>query len=337
MIDEKNYSLKHHNTFGVDALCARYIEYESVEELQQFLRQRPADIPFFPIGQGSNLLFTKDYEGIILHSNIKGITLMASNDDSVLIEAGSGEVWDDFVSYCVDHGYYGLENLSLIPGEVGASAVQNIGAYGVEAKDLIEAVAAIDVEHNRMVILDKKQCRYAYRSSRFKTDWKGKYIITHVLYRLKRTFKPNLEYGALKRELEKRGCTSVTAGELRDLIIEIRRSKLPDPTEIGSAGSFFMNPIVNKETFESLQTQYPEMPHYIVEENKYKIPAGWLIEQCGWKGRKEGAVGVYDKQALVIVNYGGGTGADIAQLSDRIRDDVKLKFGIEIKPEVIWI
>lgn len=147
--------MKHHNTFGVDALCARYIEYESVEELQQFLRQRPADIPFFPIGQGSNLLFTKDYEGIILHSNIKGITLMASNDDSVLIEAGSGEVWDDFVSYCVDHGYYGLENLSLIPGEVGASAVQNIGAYGVEAKDLIEAVAAIDVEHNRMVILDK--------------------------------------------------------------------------------------------------------------------------------------------------------------------------------------
>lgn len=337
MVDEKNYSLRHHNTFGIDVRCTRYIEYSSVEELQHFLRHRPSDIPFLPIGQGSNLLFTKNYEGIVLHSGVKGITLMASNDDSFLIEAGSGEIWDDFVSYCVDHGFYGLENLSLIPGEVGASAVQNIGAYGVEAKDLIEAVAAIDVEYNRMVILDKKQCRYAYRSSRFKTDWKGKYIITHVLYRLRKTFKPNLEYGVLKSELEKRGCTSVTAKELRQLIIDVRRRKLPNPDEIGSAGSFFMNPIVSKDIFESLQVQYPEIPHYVIDENKYKIPAGWLIEQCGWKGRREGHVGVYDKQALVIVNYGGGTGVDIVRLSDKIRDDVKLKFGIEIKPEVIWI
>lgn len=337
MIDEINYSLKHHNTFGIDAQCARYVEYTSVQELQSFLAQRPMNIPFLPIGQGSNLLFTKDYNGIILHSGIKGITIIASNEDSVLIEAGSGEVWDDFVGYCVENGYYGLENLSLIPGEVGASAVQNIGAYGVEAKDLIEAVAAIDVEHNRMVILDKKQCRYAYRSSRFKTDWKGKYVITHVLYRLSKTFSPNLEYGALRRELEKRGNSSISAQELRQLVIDIRRSKLPDPVEIGSAGSFFMNPIVDKEVFELLLSQYSEMPYYAMGDDKYKIPAGWLIEQCGWKGKTEGHVGVYDKQALVIVNYGGATGQEVVTLSNRIRDDVKSKFGIEIKPEVIWI
>lgn len=337
MIDEINYSLKHHNTFGIDAQCARYVEYTSVQELQSFFAQRPMNIPFLPIGQGSNLLFTKDYNGIILHSGIKGITIIASNEDSVLIEAGSGEVWDDFVGYCVENGYYGLENLSLIPGEVGASAVQNIGAYGVEAKDLIEAVAAIDVEHNRMVILDKKQCRYAYRSSRFKTDWKGKYVITHVLYRLSKTFSPNLEYGALRRELEKRGNSSISAQELRQLVIDIRRSKLPDPVEIGSAGSFFMNPIVDKEVFELLLSQYSEMPYYAMGDDKYKIPAGWLIEQCGWKGKTEGHVGVYDKQALVIVNYGGATGQEVVTLSNRIRDDVKSKFGIEIKPEVIWI
>lgn len=337
MIDEINYSLKHHNTFGIDAQCARYVEYASVQELQSFLAQRPMNIPFLPIGQGSNLLFTKDYNGIILHSGIKGITIIASNEDSVLIEAGSGEVWDDFVGYCVEHGYYGLENLSLIPGEVGASAVQNIGAYGVEAKDLIEAVAAIDVEHNRMVILDKKQCRYAYRSSRFKTDWKGKYVITHVLYRLSKTFSPNLEYGALRRELDKRGNSSISAQELRQLVIDIRRSKLPDPVEFGSAGSFFMNPIVDKEVFELLLSQHSEMPYYAMGDDKYKIPAGWLIEQCGWKGKTEGHVGVYDKQALVIVNYGGATGQEVVTLSNRIRDDVKSKFGIEIKPEVIWI
>lgn len=337
MIDEINYSLKHHNTFGIDAQCARYVEYTSVQELQSFFAQRSMNIPFLPIGQGSNLLFTKDYNGIILHSGIKGITIIASNEDSVLIEAGSGEVWDDFVGYCVENGYYGLENLSLIPGEVGASAVQNIGAYGVEAKDLIEAVAAIDVEHNRMVILDKKQCRYAYRSSRFKTDWKGKYVITHVLYRLSKTFSPNLEYGALRRELEKRGNSSISAQELRQLVIDIRRSKLPDPVEIGSAGSFFMNPIVDKEVFELLLSQYSEMPYYAMGDDKYKIPAGWLIEQCGWKGKTEGHVGVYDKQALVIVNYGGATGQEVVTLSNRIRDDVKSKFGIEIKPEVIWI
>lgn len=337
MIDEINYSLKHHNTFGIDAQCARYVEYDSVQELQSFLAQRPMNIPFLPIGQGSNLLFTKDYNGIILHSGIKGITVIASNEDSVLIEAGSGEVWDDFVGYCVEHGYYGLENLSLIPGEVGASAVQNIGAYGVEAKDLIEAVAAIDVEHNRMVILDKKQCRYAYRSSRFKTDWKGKYVITHVLYRLSKTFSPNLEYGALRRELDKRGNSSISAQELRQLVIDIRRSKLPDPVEIGSAGSFFMNPIVDKDVFESLLSQHSDMPYYAMGNEKYKIPAGWLIEQCGWKGKTEGHVGVYDKQALVIVNYGGATGQEVVTLSNRIRDDVKSRFGIEIKPEVIWI
>lgn len=337
MIDKKNYSLKAHNTFGIDAQCDRFIEYSSVSELQQFLADRPVNVPLLSIGQGSNILFTQDFHGIVLHSAIKGINLIASDSDTVLVEAGAGEVWDDFVSTCIKRGYYGIENLSLIPGEVGASAIQNIGAYGVEAKDSIEAVTAIDIEHNRIVILDKTHCRYAYRSSRFKTDWKGRYIITHVLYRLHKTFQPNLEYGALKRELSERNLNVLTAQTLREVIIDIRRSKLPDPKQIGSAGSFFMNPIISSEQFELLRPLYPDMPHYDMGNNRVKVPAGWMIEQLGWKGRRVGCVGVYSKQALVIVNYGGASGDDVARLSQRIQQDVQKHFGIEIKPEVIWI
>ena len=336
---KENYFIKELHTFRMPVYARWFVEYETVDELRSLLQ---SDLlkqnKFLPIGGGSNLLFVRErYEGVLLHSAIKEISILQETESEVFVKVGAGIVWDDFVAYCVSQGWGGAENLSYIPGEVGASAIQNIGAYGVEAKDCIEAVTAIDIEHNRIVILDKTHCRYAYRSSRFKTDWKGRYIITHVLYRLHKTFQPNLEYGALKRELSERNLNVLTAQTLREVIIDIRRSKLPDPKQIGSAGSFFMNPIISSEQFELLRPLYPDMPHYDMGNNRVKVPAGWMIEQLGWKGRRVGCVGVYSKQALVIVNYGGASGDDVARLSQRIQQDVQKHFGIEIKPEVIWI
>ena len=350
MRDIGDYSLKEHNTFGIEAKCNRYLEFETVDEAQMVAKiLRESAIPYIIIGGGSNLLLTKDYEGIVVRSDILGFEFEESGDRSqkkgVRMTCGSGEVFDEMVEASLMAGLYGLENLSLIPGDVGASAVQNIGAYGVEAKDYIESIEAVEIATGRVVRIDAKDCGYAYRQSRFKHEWKNLYLITHVTYRLSAEFKPHLDYGNIREALAlrqaqgpKQAGESVepqpTAQELRETIIEIRNAKLPDPKVMGNAGSFFMNPIVSRETYERLASQYAGMPHYEVDAEHVKIPAGWMIDQCGWKGRHLGRAGVHDKQALVLVNLGGATGAEIVELCKAIQADVKAKFGIEIHPEV---
>ena len=330
MKDLKNYSLKAHNTFGIDTKCSRFLEFENeleAAEVAQILRK--SILPYIIIGGGSNLLLTKDFEGIVVRSGIKGYTF-----DSDCMECGSGEVWDDMVAVSIQAGYYGMENLSLIPGDVGASAVQNIGAYGVEAKDLIVNVWAIEIATGKACMWRNEECGYSYRQSRFKHDWKNQYLIIRVSYRLSRTFTPHLDYGNIRAELEKKGIKEPSAQQLRDVIIDISNAKLPDPKVMGNAGSFFMNPIVSREKYEVLAATYENMPHYPVDEAHEKIPAGWMIDQCGWKGKKMGRAGVHDKQALVLVNCGGATGEDIVSLCRQIQHDVKAKFGIDIYPEV---
>ena len=334
MIDNKDYNLLAHNTFGISETCRRYVEFSTVDELRRVLKSlSPADFPLLVLGGGSNLLLTKPFQGTVLHSAIRGIEHSDDGDD-ILLRCGSGEVWDDVVAYAIAHGWYGMENLSIIPGEVGASAVQNIGAYGREAKDLIETVEAIDIETAEDIVFKNPECGYGYRQSKFKNEWKGKYVITHVTYRLSKHFTPYLDYGNIRAELERRGINEPSADDVRRVVTDIRNAKLPDPKKEGNAGSFFMNPVVCREVFGILHEQYPDMPHYYVDSDHEKIPAGWLIDRCGWKGRSMGPAGVHDKQALVLVNKGGARGMDIVRLCDAIRDDVKKTFGIEIHPEV---
>lgn len=333
MREEKNYSLKHHNTFGIDARCRRFVEFESSNEVVSFVKESKLKTPYFVIGAGANVLFTKDYDGTILRSAIKGINLEPSIDGATMC-VGSGENWDEIVSYAVENHLYGAENLSLIPGDVGASAVQNIGAYGVEAKDLISKVEAVDLSTGEIVVFSNADCHYGYRQSRFKNEWRGRYFITYVTFNFSSVFKPCLDYGNIRFYLEQKGIDKLTAEELRKAIIEIRRAKLPDPDVLGNGGSFFMNPIVDRRKFEELLTQYPSMPHYSVDAGHEKIPAGWMIEQCGWKGRSLGRASVYEKQALVLINLGGATGDEVLHLCQAVCEDVFKKFGVEIHPEV---
>ena len=334
MRDEKDYSLKAHNTFGIDAKCKRYLEFESdIEAFDVAEILRKSKLPYIIIGGGSNLLLTKDFDGIVVRSGIKG-HYFEEDFFCERMTCGSGETWDDMVSTSIEAGYYGMENLSLIPGDVGASAVQNIGAYGVEAKDLILCVWMVEIPTGKTWMLGNEECEYGYRQSRFKKDWKNRFLITRVTYGLSKTFRPHLDYGNIRAELERKGIKEPTAQQLRDTIIDIRNAKLPDPKVEGNAGSFFMNPIVTKVRYEKLAAQYPDMPHYRVDSRHVKIPAGWMIDQCGWKGKSLGRAGVHSKQALVLVNRGGATGREIVALSDTIRRDVKEKFGIDIYPEV---
>lgn len=334
---QHNYPLLAHNTFGMDVEASIFVEYESVTELEEILlHQLCPEGKWLHIGGGSNLLFTGDFDGMILHSAIKGFEVVSENEDEVLVRAGAGEVWDDFVAYTVEKGWYGAENLSLIPGEVGASAVQNIGAYGVEAKDLIVKVDTLEVETGKERVFGNEECGYAYRESVFKHALKGKYIVTYVTYRLSKHPSYRLDYGNVRAELEKRGC-ELTLENVRRTIIDIRESKLPDPKVQGNAGSFFMNPIVSRPLFEELLGQYPSMPFYEVDADRVKIPAGWMIDQCGWKGKQLGRAGVHNKQALVLVNCGGATGQEIIALSEEVQRSVFDKFGVRIYPEVNFI
>ena len=334
---QHNYPLLAHNTFGMDVEASVFVEYESVTELKEILlHQLCPEGKWLHIGGGSNLLFTGDFDGMILHSAIKGFEVVSENEDEVLVRAGAGEVWDDFVAYTVEKGWYGAENLSLIPGEVGASAVQNIGAYGVEAKDLIVKVETLEVETGKERVFGNEACGYAYRESVFKHELKGKYIVTSVTYRLSKHPSYRLDYGNVRAELEKRGC-ELTLENVRRTIIDIRESKLPDPKVQGNAGSFFMNPIVPRPLFEELQGKYLSMPFYEVDAERVKIPAAWMIDQCGWKGKQLGHAGVHSKQALVLVNCGGATGQEIIALSEEIQRSVFDKFGVRISPEVNFI
>lgn len=331
MKDLRNYSLKQHNTFGIDVKCKRFVEFDNEDEVVKFVKDGELSEPYFVLGGGANILFTKDYEGTVLHSGIKGQEARSKEQE---ICFGSGVEWDDVVAYSIAHGLYGAENLSIIPGEVGASAVQNIGAYGVEVKDLISTVEAIDLKTGAKVVLENSDCEYGYRQSKFKNEWKGRYFITFVTYKFEKVFRPKLEYGNILSYLESHGINNPTAQELRNAIIEIRNSKLPDTKVLGNGGSFFINPVVVRAKYEELKAAYPEMPHYTIDDEHEKIPAGWLIEQCGWKGRSLGRAGVYEKQALVLVNRGGASGEEILNLCRTICNDVKKTFDIEIHPEV---
>ena len=325
------YSLLPYNTFGIDVSASRFLEYASVAELKEYIAQGAVTTPFLHIGGGSNLLFTKDYDGLILHSRIGGIEVTAEDSQTVSLRVGAGVVWDDFVACCVEHGWYGAENLSLIPGEVGASAVQNIGAYGVEVKDLITAVETVNVQgYGRVYSVE--ECEYAYRSSIFKRPENKSVFVTYVRFRLSKEERYTLDYGTIRQELAK--YPAPTLPIVRKVIIGIRESKLPDPKVMGNAGSFFMNPIVAKEKLEALQRDYPRIPYYELPDGRVKIPAGWMIDQCGWKGKSLGPAAVHDKQALVLVNRGGAKGSDIVALSDAVRASVRDKFGIDIHPEV---
>lgn len=330
MRDKRDYSLKAHNTFGIEARCKRYIEYINIEEAQETARiLREERQPYLIIGAGSNLLLTRDFEGTVVRS-----ALQLTHFDEERLNCGSGVKWDNLVEHCLMNGFYGAENLSLIPGDVGAVAVQNIGAYGVEAKDIIERVWVVEIATGELKLFSREECEYGYRWSKFKGAWHNQYLITQVDFRLSREFRPHLDYGNIRQELERRGITTPTPEELRQVIIDLRRAKLPDPKELGNAGSFFMNPVVSRAQYEELAARYEGMPHYYIDEDHEKIPAGWMIEQCGWKGRSLGRAGVYDRQALVLVNKGGATGEDILRLCHAVQHDVRDKFGIDLQPEV---
>lgn len=330
----ENYNLLNNNTFGVDVKANYFIEYDSVEELQQLLQSDLlSETKFMHIGGGSNLLFINDYQGVILHSKITGIDAIEGSRSVVVLKVGAGEKWDSFVEYCVSKNYGGVENLSGIPGEVGASPVQNIGAYGAEAANVIEAVECVDVKSGAEVIFKGSDCHFGYRDSIFKREYKGKYIVTYVHFKLQKTgWVPNVDYGSLKDEFAQYPEQNMEA--VRNAVLAIRGRKLPEPKVLGNAGSFFTNPIVSNSQYEKLKEQYPDMPCYVVSDKSVKIPAGWMIEQCGWKGKSVGKVAVHGSQALVLINKGGANGLDIINLSDAIRASIRTKFGIDLTPEV---
>ena len=332
----RNISLLPYNTFGIDEEAECLVEYDTIEELGDILGDTAYPRPLLHIGDGSNLLFLKKYEGTILKSRIKTLEVVDQDEKHITVRVGSGWDMDTFIQHCIRQGWYGLENLSLIPGQVGASAVQNIGAYGVEVCEHISAVHCIAVEDRVWHTYDNAECGYAYRHSIFKTpDMRGRMIVTHVDYRLSKTFEPRLSYGPLKSAASQ--IPNLTAEALRDIIVDIRTRKLPDPKVTGNAGSFFMNPIVPREHFEHILSANPTMPYYEVDSDHIKIPAAWMIEQCGWKGRSLGPAGVHPHQALVLVNNGGAKGHDIVNLCNSIIDDVQQRFGITLHPEVNFI
>lgn len=327
-----NCSLADRNTFGMDVRADRLIDWATTDELKNALPD--IEKPVLMIGGGSNLLFMGDFKGTVLHSTITSIDIIDSTDDLVYVKVGAGVVWDDFVAWCTINGFWGVENLSAIPGEVGASAVQNIGAYGAEAKDVIDTVQTICLADGTERDFINAECRYGYRQSIFKNELKGQYAVAYVIYALSKVPQPKLGYGALEQEVERLG--GPTLANIRQAVISIRDSKLPDPKVLGNAGSFFMNPVVTEQEFNIIRSNYPDVPSYPAPGG-IKVPAGWLIEKTGWKGRSLGPAAVYDKQALVLVNKGGATGADVRHLADTIIADVKRKFGITLSTEVNYI
>ena len=327
-----NCSLADRNTFGMDVRADRLIDWATTDELKNALPD--IEKPVLMIGGGSNLLFMGDFKGTVLHSTITSIDIIDSTDDLVYVKVGAGVVWDDFVAWCTVNGLWGVENLSAIPGEVGASAVQNIGAYGAEAKDVIDTVQTICLTDGTERDFSNAECRYGYRQSIFKNELKGQYAVAYVIYALSKVPQPKLGYGALEQEVERLG--GPTLANIRQAVISIRNSKLPDPKVLGNAGSFFMNPVVTEQEFNIIRSNYPDVPSYPAPGG-VKVPAGWLIEKTGWKGRSLGPAAVYDKQALVLVNKGGATGADVRHLADTIIADVKQKFGITLSTEVNYI
>ncbi|WP_199118733.1 UDP-N-acetylmuramate dehydrogenase [Pedobacter sp. ASV28] len=331
---KENHSLKNLNTFGIDVNAKYFVEAHHVEDLQAIFESPIVkEQAVLILGGGSNMLFTKDYEGLIVRMNILGIEV-EQQDTEVWVTAGAGEVWNNLVSYCVEHGFAGIENLTLIPGTVGASPIQNIGAYGVEIKDVFASCEAFETATGLVRTFSPEECGFGYRESVFKNELKGKYIITSVTYKL--STKPNLKthYGAINAELERRNIQQPSISDISEVVAAIRVSKLPDPKTIGNAGSFFKNPIITKAQFDSLFQKFPEVAHYPAPNNKVKLAAGWLIEQCGFKGVVDGQTGTWKNQALVLVNHGHATGDEVYRFSEKIIDTVQHKFAVNLEREV---
>lgn len=331
----KQVSLKKFNTFGIEAVAENFIEIsnnQDIKDVMDWAYQKK----YSPVilGGGSNVLFTDPTYPLIVVNRLSGIKKINENEGYVWVESGAGEIWHDLVLYCIEQGWGGIENLSLIPGTVGAAPMQNIGAYGVEIKEVFDSLEAVDLTTFESKRFSMEDCEFGYRQSIFKKELKGKYFITSIVLKLSKMHRVNTSYGAIRDVLDTKGISTPTIKQVSDAVVHIRQSKLPDPDEIGNAGSFFKNPVISKEQFEGLISTYPDMPSYPQENGEKKVPAGWLIEKCGWKGTREGAIGVHEKQALVLVNYGEGEGAAIKALAMRIKQSVKDQFQIDIVPEV---
>ena len=325
-------SLQVYNTFGVNAFAETLIEIDSQEKLQEVIHSKPVR-PFFILGGGSNVLFRQDLKATVLLNRIKGMVLVEEDDETATIAVGGGENWHELVRWTLENNWGGLENLSLIPGTVGAAPIQNIGAYGVELKDSFMGLEAIELSTGEEQVFSAEDCQFGYRDSYFKRGGKGKYFITRVYLSLSKQTQVNTSYGAIQEVLQAAKIVQPTIQDVSKAVIQIRSSKLPDPAVIGNCGSFFKNPELALSDFENLYAQYPQMPHYPAID-KVKVPAGWLIEQCGWKGQKRGNVGCYEKQALVLVNLGGATGTEVWNLAQEIKASVKMKFGVDLEVEV---
>ena len=332
---ESNKELREHTTFGISTKSKYYVPFTSIELLQEIIQSNEfRSIDSMVLGGGSNILFTQDFEGLVLHNKLKGIKEKESGENYILLEFASGEVWHDAVMYAVDKGYGGIENLSLIPGSVGAAPMQNIGAYGVELKDVFHSLSAVEIDTGTIREFSKEECKFGYRESVFKRELKNKYIIVSVVFKLTtENHKLNTSYGAIKSKLDELGLEP-SIQNVSEAVIKIRQSKLPDPKEIGNGGSFFKNPVVETEKFEELKKAYPNIPNYPAPNGKIKLAAGWLIEKAGWKGKRIDDYGVHKNQALVLVNYGNAKGTQIYQLSQDILDDVKSKFNVTLEREV---
>jgi len=329
---QQNISLKSFNTFGIDVKARRFVDITSFNELKDVIRSEKL---FFILGGGSNLLLTKDIDELVIHLNTKGIDIVQETSNNIFIKVQAGENWHEFVLWCIENNYGGVENLSLIPGNIGTAPIQNIGAYGVELKDSMHSLEALEIDTLNTKTFTNKNCEFGYRNSVFKNELRRKFIITSVTFKLtKNTHKLNSSYGAIQSELDKGNIINPTIKDISNAVIAIRQSKLPDPKEIGNSGSFFKNPIISTTDFKNLQKTYPDAPHYIVSKNEIKVPAGWLVEQCGFKGKRFGDAGVHKKQALVLVNHGQATGEEIWNLAQKIQKTVLKTFNILLEAEV---
>lgn len=334
---ESHVSLKPYNTFGIDASARYWVEINQETDIQTLLQLTEfVDTPKLILGGGSNVLLCHDFNGLVVKMNIKGIDIIREDESHIYLTAGAGMIWHDLVMFCIGHGYAGMENLSLIPGTVGAAPMQNIGAYGVELEQVFESLTAVHIGTGEQRRFTHTDCKFGYRESVFKRELKDQYIITSVMFRLNKQPVFHTRYGAIQETLMQMGYTdeNLSIKAVSDAVIHIRQSKLPDPAQIGNAGSFFKNPEVPQSLYDSLKERYPAIPGYPVSDGIVKIPAGWLIEQAGWKGYRSGDVGVHSKQALVLVNYGNATGHEIITLAKRIQKSIQEQFGIKISPEV---
>nr|WP_315179747.1 UDP-N-acetylmuramate dehydrogenase [uncultured Flavobacterium sp.] len=329
-----NFSLKKYNTFGIEAKAKQFVAVHSVQDLKTILQENKSQKKFI-LGGGSNMLLTKDIDALVIHIDLKGKKIIEENDDFVWVESQAGESWHEFVLWTIDQNFGGLENMSLIPGNVGTTPVQNIGAYGTEIKDTFVSCEAMTIEKQEMKTFTKDECHFGYRESVFKNEVKNQYIITSVVFKLTKTnHKINTSYGDISSELEKNNITNPTLKDVSNAVIAIRQSKLPDPKELGNSGSFFKNPILLKSDFEKIHQQFPDMKYFDISETEVKVPAGWLIEQAGFKGKRFGDAGIHKNQALVLVNYGNATGQEILNVSKNIQETIFKTFGIHIEAEV---